>query len=330
MSDVDANMSEESRVTRAKDPTETILSQSSLKEKYLCDYVINVASGCIHGCEFCYVPATPNIKFRGDMLKEEAGVDDGQEEWGEYALYRDDIPEEIDGLLDRKRTWNQSRGGQGIVGISYSTDCYMDRRAGEITRAVVDSLARHNRYARVQTRNPVLAAQDLDVYIQHPEYVTVGSSINSLNAEAISAIEPNAPLVDQRLRGLKRFSEAGVRTFVSMSPTYPTMTKSDLKELLCEISRVDPDVIFHEPINPRGANFELMVEATWIDYACQHFQWVQELGEELDLPIHLWPDKQLCSAVGGERERWLRGWRQRQSVEDFANRPDPAITPRPP
>lgn len=32
----------------AEDPTETILSESALNDKHLCDYVINVATSCRH------------------------------------------------------------------------------------------------------------------------------------------------------------------------------------------------------------------------------------------------------------------------------------------
>ncbi|MGD1715618.1 hypothetical protein [Dapis sp. BLCC M172] len=32
------------------------LQESALKKKGLCDYVINIASGCLHGCTFCLAP----------------------------------------------------------------------------------------------------------------------------------------------------------------------------------------------------------------------------------------------------------------------------------
>ncbi|MFC4553515.1 MULTISPECIES: SPL family radical SAM protein [Halorussus] len=338
-------------VRTAEDPTKTILSKSALSEKHLCDYVINVATGCRHGCQFCYVPATPNIRTRGEMLAEHADVADSQQEWGEYVLYRDTIPEELPGLLDRKRTWKRTENGCGIVGLSFSTDCYMDRRAGDITRAAVETLAEHGHYARVLTRNPLNAVRHLDTFREAGEHVIVGSSINSLDANELGAVERRAPSPDARLRGLERFADAGVPVFVSMSPTYPTMDRADLRELMVRISALDPAVVFHEPINPRGANFDMTVEAAWsageddlgaalarlrgreqwVEYACQHFQWVQELAEELDVPIHLWPDKQLVATVDGERERWLQAWRERQSPEAFAGRdtPDEGLPPLP-
>lgn len=334
-------------VTTGDDPTVAVMSESGLNSKHLCDYVINVATGCRHGCKFCYVPSTPVIRTRPDMLEQEAGVENAQREWGQYVLYRDDLPERLREKLSRKRTWKRTRFGCGVVGISFATDCYMDGRAGEITRGVVDALSDHNRYARVLTRNPILALQDLDVFVEAGEYVTIGSSIPSFNQHEVKAIEPRAPAPEHRIRGLEEFNEAGIQTFVSMSPTYPTMDREDLRNQLKRVANCDPAVIFHEPLNPRGANFEMTVEAareagetllgeeleklrdrrTWVEYAIQHLRWVQELGDELDLPIHLWPDKQLIKYADEQEAEWLQAWRQRQSPEPFGERTLPKEHP---
>jgi len=336
-------------VRTGDDPTKAILSESGLNSKHLCDYVVNVATGCRHGCKFCYVPSTPNIRTRPDMLKEEADVDNGQQEWGNYVLYRDGLGEKLDAHLDRKRTWRETERGQGVVGVSFSTDCYMDGRAGNITRNVVEALTNHEKYTRVLTRNPILALQDLDVFQTAGEYVTIGSSIPCMDAEQVGAIEPSAPAPELRLRGLKEFNDHGVQTFVSMSPTYPTQDKSDLRAQLEHVAECDPAVVFHEPINPRGGNFSMTVEAAvdagkhdlaaaledlrnrerWVEYATNHLQWVQELGQELDLPVHLWPDKQLIKHVSEDEAVWLQSWRDRQSPEAFAEREMPSRGPPP-
>lgn len=252
------------RTRTGEDPTKAILSKSSLNDKHLCDYVINVATGCRHGCRFCYVPGTPNIRTRGEMLAEEADVEDGQEEWGDYVLYRDDIPDRLPGILDRKRTWRETEKGQGIVGVSFHTDCFMDKRAGDITAEVIRTLADHGKYVRILTRNPMLASSYMDTFEAAGEHVTIGSSIPTLNEEHINAIEPDAPSVESRLRGLQRFADAGVPVYVSMSPTYPTIdTDAKMEELMARIADLDPNVVFHEPINPRGKNFQMTLEAAW-------------------------------------------------------------------
>ncbi len=330
-------------VRTGEDPTKAILSESGLNSKHLCDYVVNVATGCRHGCKFCYVPSTPNIRTRPDMLKEQVDVDNGQKEWGNYVLYRDGLGDRLDEHIARKRTWRETRRGQGVVGISFSTDCYMDGRAGGITRNVVKAVTSHERYARVLTRNPILALQDLDVFKDAGEYVTIGSSIPCMDQDQVGAIETSAPAPEHRLRGLKKFNEYGVQTFVSMSPTYPTQNKDALREQLERVSECDPAVVFHEPINPRGGNFDMTVQAArdageeelaaqldnlrdreqWVEYATNHLRWVQEIGRELGLPIHLWTDKQLIKHASDEEAVWLQSWRDRQSPEEFAERDVP-------
>lgn len=334
---------EHREVRTGDDPTKALLSESGLNSKYLCDYVVNVATGCRHGCKFCYVPATPNIRTRPEMLENTVGVTDGQEEWGRYVLYRDELGAELDEHLERKRTWKRTEEGCGIVGVSFSTDCYMDGRAGSITRDVVEALTDHEKYTRVLTRNPILALQDMDVFRSAGDYVTVGSSVPCLDAERVEAIEPKAPAPTHRLRGLEEFAEAGVNTYVSMSPTYPTQTREDLGQLLRRIADVNPDVVFHEPINPRLGNFQMCVEAArdrgngrladeleylrkedvWVEYAVDHLRTVQELGRELGLPVHLWPDKKLVGLTSGPVSEWLSAWRRRQSPERFAERKTP-------
>lgn len=335
----------------AEDPTKAILSESALSDKYLCDYVINVATGCRHGCKFCYVPGTPNIRTRGEMLNETVGVENSQREWGEYVLYRDDIPDRLPGILDRKRTWRETEKGRGIVGVSFHTDCFMDPRAGDITAKVVETLADHGRYCRILTRNPTLAANYMDTFVEAGEYVTVGSSIPTLNEDHIRAIEPNAPPIQARLRGLERFADAGVPVYVSMSPTYPTLReKADMRRLMARLADLRPWVVFHEPINPRGANYAMTVAAAeeagcddladaltevqgpgeWLRYACTHFEWVQNIADELDIPRQLWPDKKLVGIAPTRVGEWLQGWRDRGSPEPFGGRPEPELPPMPP
>lgn len=331
-------------IIQKNDPTEAILSESGLYHKNLCNYVINVATGCSHGCKFCYVPSTPNIKTRGEMLETRAGVGDGQQEWGEYVLYRDDLPERLHTKLRRKRTWKNENGGRGIVMLSSGTDCYQDRRAAQITRGVVIELVNHGRPVRILTRSPAVV-RDKDVFKAAEGMVTVGSSIPNLNDDVVRAIEAGAPPPSARLKALEELSDSGIPVYVSMSPTYPTHDKGDLRELMTEFQSLNPDVIFHEPINPRGTNFDMTITAAedegfyevakdlkklksrkeWVEYSLNHLHWVEELAEELDLPIHLWPDKALIGEVeDGDEKDWLVDWLEKDTTpEDYPNEPKP-------
>jgi len=328
-------------VSHTTDPTKAVLSTSALHHKNLCNYVINVATGCTHGCKFCYVPSTPNIKMRGDMLEKQADVEDGQQEWGSYLLYRDDLPERLAQKLENKQTWEQQDGGRGVVMISSGTDCYQDRRAAQITRGCVIELVKHNKPVRILTRSPAVV-RDIDVFEAADGLVTVGSSIPCLDDELVRSIEPGAPAPSTRLNALEEISNAGVPVYVSMSPTYPTQDRDDIRRLLRTFKkRLDPDVVFHEPINPRGGNFEMTVKAArdagqdeladeleklsdrdnWIEYSKRQLTAVEEIGEELGVPIHLWPDKQFVKYVKDRKEHFKHQIEKDDSPEDYPRGP---------
>jgi hypothetical protein len=57
---------------------------------------------------------------------------------------------------------------------------------------------------------------------------------------------------------------------------------------------------------------------------------VQEIGRDLDLPVHLWPDKALVNRAESPEHEWLSAWRERQSPEPFAGRETPSTSARNP
>ena len=277
------------------------LQQSKLNKKGLCDYVVNVASGCLHGCTFCYVPSTPAIRTRKVHLLEK-GVVDPQGSWGEYLLVREDIPKQLDGILSRKKVWHSTPSGKGVVLLCSGTDPYQNIRVAGITRQVVESLVRHGKRVRILTRSP-LWINDLDLLVN--PLVTVGMSLPPLNDEWSRQIEPHAPLPSDRLQALHQGRKAGCRLYVAMAPTPPSsvMGKDDFYRHFEAIAPLEPETIFWEPINARGSNGKRM-ERAGLDF-------VQEVSQK-----HAWSDNFLrqwgwakdAAAVTGQGERfypWL-------------------------
>lgn len=349
---MNAGQTEQNEIRHNTDPAKVVIGESGLYHKSLCDYVINVATGCSHGCKFCYVPSTPNITARQEMLADQAAVEDGQQEWGSYLLYRDDLPERLRQKLDRKQKWKQTDRGRGVVMLSSGTDCYQDRRTAQITRGCVIELIGNGFPVRILTRSPAVS-RDLDVFKwaveqsqeRDGQLIRVGSSIPCLDEDLVGAIEPGAPTPHARLRALNTLSDAGIPVYVSMSPTYPTQTREDFDRLLSEFAALDAEVVFHEPINPRGGNFQMTIDAAreagettladelerisndreyWVEYSLQQMEWAEELGEKHGVDIHVWPDKQVIKAVGDEKAQELRRQRDAVSPERIATPPLPS------
>ncbi|MFA9418333.1 radical SAM protein [Natrinema sp. HArc-T2] len=322
------------------------MSESHLHTKSLCDHVINVATGCRHGCEFCYVPTTPAIDNRDEMLADQADVGDPQSDWGNYLLYRDDLPERLGRVLedrvpsDRKQT----NRGRGVVMLSSGTDCYQDRRAAQITRGAVTELIMHDIPVRILTRSPAVV-RDIDLFREAGNRITVGSSIPSFEAPLVNAVEPNAPPPIKRWEALDRLQQADVPVFVSMSPTYPTMDEDDFHELLSYFRALGEIVVFHEPINPRGKNFQQCLKAAsdagyedverelrrmrddrqyWVEYALEQLNTVQQVARRFDgLEVHSWPDDELIRSTSGQLQSQLEAMQQAVSPESFGpTKPD--------
>lgn len=323
------------------DPTRAIISESSLYKKSLADYVINVATGCRHGCKFCYVPSTPAIENRSEMLDQKVEIGDPQGEWGSYLLYRDDLPERLHRKLEATdgEDWGHTDRGRGIVMLSSGTDCYQDRRAAQITRGVVQELVEHEIPVRILTRSPAVT-RDLDLFKRAGDYVTVGSSIPSFDEQLVRAMEPNAPPPKARWKALDELQKNGIRVYVSFSPTYP-MTDDEFWNMLTHFKALNPEVIFHEPINPRGSNFRMCLEAAqdagysklakkleaiqndpeeWVQYALRHIFTVHEIANEIGgLNIHSWPDNELIKSTTGDVRETLQAMRRQRSPEKFPN-----------
>jgi len=281
------------------------LQKSALNKKSLCDYVINVASGCLHGCTFCYVPSTPAIRTRqADFV--EQGVADPQMDWGRYLFIREEVPSKLREKLSRQRSWYETPSGRGVVLLCSGTDPYQNGRVAKVTRETVQVLLEYGKRVRILTRSP-LWINDLDI-LAHPD-VTIGMSIPYLEDAISKQIEPHSPLPSLRMKALIKGKEAGCRIYVAMAPTHPHMGYLEFKQYLQILKQVEPEVIFWEPINARGTNGKRMIEAglTFAQSVMDHKSWaqcfikqwvtVEKAAEDLGILdlLHVWPDRELAS-----------------------------------
>ncbi len=220
----------------------------------MCDYVINIASGCLHGCTFCYVPSTPAIRTRTSQFQEQ-GIDNPQLDWGKYLFIRENIASQLKQILDKKKKWINTLSGKGVVLLCSGTDPYQNNQTAKITREIVSILLEHNKRIRILTRSP-LWINDLDILCH--KNVTVGMSLPILDDELSRQIEPFAPLPSSRYKALASGHREGCRLYVAVAPTPPQMKLEDFKRHLEKVMALQPEVIFWEAINARGANAQRM------------------------------------------------------------------------
>ena len=301
------------------------LQKSALNKKSLCDYVVNVASGCLHGCTFCYVPSTPAIRTRQSALLDQ-GVTDPQMDWGQYLFIREEVSSRLRDKLSRQRSWHETPSGRGVVLLCSGTDPYQNKKAAKVTREAVQALLDYGKKVRILTRSP-LWINDLDLLI-HPD-VTVGMSIPYLEDALSRKIEPKAPSPSSRLKALFQGKEAGCRIYIAMAPTHPGMDYLEFKQDLQVLKKLEPEVIFWEPINARGTNGKRMLEAglifaksimtrePWAKCFIKQWMAVERAAEDINILdlLHIWPDRELVNFVP---QSILEYWWYRPTLEKWA------------
>lgn len=302
------------------------LQESALSKKGLCDYVVNVASGCLHGCTFCYVPSTPVIRARQAQLQER-GVDNPQMDWGKYLFIRQNIPEQLETVVSRKRTWRETASGRGVVLLCSGTDPYQNQQTASVSRGAIQTLLKYNKRVRILTRG-LIWTKDLDTLVD--PNVTVGMSLPYSDDDLSRQIEPQAPPPSQRYQALLKGFKAGCRLYVAIAPTPPMMRKDDFKRHLEKLLLVNPEVIFWEPINARGTNGRRMIAAglafassimekdAWAAGFLKQWEMIEAAANDLGCldRLHVWPDQELKGYVDPSI---LDYWWYKPTVERWGN-----------
>lgn len=189
------------------------------------DYVINPYIGCSHRCRYCYA------SFMKRFTKH-------AEEWGDFV----DIKE----CPQLKLPKNIS---QKTVLISSVTDPYQPlERKFAVTRQILQQLAGTPARIEILTKSQ-LVTRDIDLLKKIPD-IHVGISMNTLQESFRREMEPGASSVSQRLDVLKRLHNAGIPTYLFVSPIFPGIT--DLEELIENVSGYVEEICF-ENLNLKGS-----------------------------------------------------------------------------
>jgi len=205
----------------------SILTPSKLPDA---DYVINPYTGCQHGCVYCYA------EFMRKYTKHE-------EEWGGFVDVKINSPDLIKYL--------KKYSGKRIL-IGSVTDGYAPiEKQYSITRKILEKLLPFDSQVEILTKSK-LVLRDINLLKMFPD-ITVGFSISTLNKEYCNLLEPKATIGEFRIKALKELHEAGIKTYLFLSPIFPVIT--DVDEII-ELAAPHVDYLMFENLNVRKNNRE--------------------------------------------------------------------------
>jgi len=239
--------------------------KTCMTKSQLADYVINLYTGCSHGCRYCYA----------DFNKRFQNIPDT---WGEFVFAKTNCPQ----LLEKEIKKNKP----GSIFLSSVCDCYMPEEAKyKLTRKILEVFAaspyKVNFTLEILTKS-ALVRRDFDLLKELD--IELGMSINQLNEKTAKIIEPLASSPKERLATLKAANEKGIKTFGFISPVLPGLT--NLQEVFSALHEAGVGYTWVELFNMRKSAVDKMLPfyKKYFSDKLTEFEWARANQKE-------WHDK---------------------------------------
>lgn len=213
----------------------TVLSPSKLPG---CDYVINPYVGCAHGCVWCYA------RFMRGYTGHE------NEKWGNFVDVKINAPEVL--LKDIRRLQNRP-----TIFLSSVCDPYQPlERRYQLTRRCLKILSQFDFPISILTRS-ILVTRDIDLFKKFKD-IEIGMSFITMNKKATRIFQPLTALPETRVQALKKLHQAGIKTYIHVSPILPCFTNF---EEIFQATYKYINVAMGETLNTRGENWTSLIRA---------------------------------------------------------------------
>jgi DNA repair photolyase len=198
-------------------------------------WTINPYRGCEFACKYCYA------RYTHEFMELRDGAD------FEQKIY---VKEHAADLL--RQELRHVKPGEEIA-IGTATDPYQPaERRFEVTRAILEELARHAGLELGIVTKSNLVLRDIDVLQQvaRNNRLFVNVTITTLKTDLARILEPRAPRPDLRLEAVRKLNEAGIDTGVSCAPVLPGITDSprDLEAVVRATAEAGGKHIFANPL----------------------------------------------------------------------------------
>jgi len=165
--------------------------------------------------------------------------------WGSFVDVKVNLLDVLDKELKRKPG--------GTIWLSSVCDPYQPLESKyQLSRGVIDLVSRNSKFSLSVLTKSSLVLRDLDLLERMNERVDVGFTITTFNQNAQPIFEPHASPVNNRIKALRRLSEAGIDTWVFIAPILPYVTEEDLELGLKRLAEAGVKRLMTDRYNARG------------------------------------------------------------------------------
>lgn len=198
-------------------------------------WTVNPYRGCEFACKYCYA------RYTHEFMEMKDGLD------FERKIY---VKQHAAEML--RRDLRRVKPDEGIA-IGTATDPYQPaERKYEVTRAILEEMARHRGLEIGIVSKSTLLLRDIDVLLRVSEHnrVFVNVTITTLDVDLARILEPRAPRPDLRLDTVRQLNQAGVHAGVICAPVLPEITDRarDLENLVRATAEAGGKYIFANPL----------------------------------------------------------------------------------
>ncbi len=216
------------------------------EKKGLASHSVNVGTKCGHDCAYC---STGAVLRRHNSFR---AAGESPFRLG-YAIVDPSTPERV--ARDARRIEPDKRG---MVQLCTLVDAWApEAQAHDLGRRCLEAILQEPGWSvRVLTKNAAVI-QDFELIEKHRDRVLVGLSITGSpeSAGPVSALEPNASSLEERMAAMAEAHRRGLRTYGMFCPLSPGIgdSKAQVEWLIEFAVRCGVEEIFVEPVNARGS-----------------------------------------------------------------------------
>jgi len=174
-------------------------------------WTVNPYRGCEFACKYCYA------RYTHEFMEMRDGLD------FERKIY---VKQQAAELL--RHDLRRVKPGEDIA-VGTATDPYQPaERRFEVTRAIMEELARHRGLSIGLVSKSTLMLRDIEIFqrIAAQNDFEVNLTITTLDTDLARILEPRAPRPDLRLNVIRKLTEAGIRAGVIAAPVMPGISDS--------------------------------------------------------------------------------------------------------